>query len=332
MSHPTDYRISVPTLEPRCIREAMAAVLDRTLIEQAASKFVSSLTPDALKAFNGRLERGLELAKSGAVQPLSEPKHPRRFLVRSSDGSQNYVVDLDAKTCECPDSLKGKTCKHRIAAYYIEQANQMAAPKAPAPVAPKPQPSAVVPIQPASKPQSAAVASIQPTPTPKPVAPVIPAKEISKPVQVTKDVTPIKSREEKLLEELGYAPEPPRKVKEEPRVQNQGILLGTLYRRYLRGLDLGEKALQVTIREVTKEAVFPNPSQPVEEIWCLWVNGLPEGLPNGILFGAQGEDDLIAIFGKVSLDDLKGKMIVVYAKQATIAGQSKLSLRFRRTL
>jgi hypothetical protein len=332
MSHLTDYRISVPTLEPRCIREAMAAVLDRTLIEQAASKFVSSLTPDAIKAFNGRLERGLELAKSGAVQPLPEPKHPRRFLVRSSDGSQNYVVDLDTKTCECPDSLKGKTCKHRIAAYYIEQANQMAvimvAPKAPAPVAmaaPKPQPSAVPPIQPAApKPQPAAVAPVQPTQAPKPVVTAIPTKEVPKSDPATPEVAPTKTREQKLLEELGYTPEPPRKVKEEPRSQKQGIMLGTLYRRYLCGLDLGEKVIQVTIREIAKEAVFSNPFLPVEELWCLWVNGMPGGLPNGILLDAQGEDDLIAIFGKVCLDDIKGKLIVVYAKQA--------SIRFRRTL
>ena len=92
------------------------------MIDQVASKFIASLTQEMLKAFNGRLERGLELAKNGSVQPLSNSVRSRRFLVRSSDTTQKYIVDLDTKTCECPDSMKGHTCKHRVAAYYIEQA------------------------------------------------------------------------------------------------------------------------------------------------------------------------------------------------------------------
>lgn len=94
------------------------------LIDQAARQFISSLSPQAIRAFNGRLDRGLELAKRRAVKPLPIPNHPHRYAVRSSDGIHDYIVDLDTRTCDCPDSLKGHTCKHRVAAYYYDQACQ----------------------------------------------------------------------------------------------------------------------------------------------------------------------------------------------------------------
>lgn len=97
------------------------------LIDQAARQFINGLSPQAIRAFNGRLDRGLEMAKNRAVKPLPIPNHPHRYAVRSSDGTHSYIVDLDTRTCDCPDSLKGHTCKHRIAAYYYEQASQMSA-------------------------------------------------------------------------------------------------------------------------------------------------------------------------------------------------------------
>src|SRR5450759_1371092 len=100
MFHKYAFRFTVPMTEPHRIREAVAQLLDLRLIEQIANKFTNSLPQETLKAFNGRLERGLELAKSGAVQPVPEPSHPRRFLVRSSDDTQSYMVDLDARTCD----------------------------------------------------------------------------------------------------------------------------------------------------------------------------------------------------------------------------------------
>lgn len=104
-----------------------------TLIDQAARQFVSSLSPQAVRTFNGRLERGLFLAKANGVSPQPLPGHAHRYAVRSSDGTHTYIVDLDTRSCECPDSLKGRTCKHRIAAYYYEQASQMAAAAQPEP-------------------------------------------------------------------------------------------------------------------------------------------------------------------------------------------------------
>ena len=75
--------------------------------------------------------------------------------------------------------------------------------------------------------------------------------------------------------------------------------------------------------------MIPYPSQPAIEKWCLLVDGLPFGMGNGILFGTRGEEDLIAIFGRVDVSSLKGKQVVVYPKPMNVAGQPKVSIRFR---
>ena len=92
------------------------------VLDLVAERFIASLKPEVVNALNGRLERGLTLAKSWSVVHCPERDKPRCYRVRSSDGSSLYKVDLDARSCECPDSQKGNTCKHRIAAYYVEQA------------------------------------------------------------------------------------------------------------------------------------------------------------------------------------------------------------------
>ena len=195
----------------------------------------------------------------------SDPGHPLHFRVRSSDGRSSYLVDLEAKACNCPDSQKGYHCKHRIAAYYFSKARTMLTqqPK-PAPVTPKQQP-----------------------------------------------------REAQILRELGFDAAP-------------GLRLGSLYRRYLHGEEIGQQPLTVTISAVTRETVQPHPNQPASGKWCLWVNGLPGGLPNGILFGAQGESELLAIFGRVTVDSLKGKALVIYPHAVTVAGQPRIAIRFKK--
>ena len=47
----------------------------------------------------------------------------RIFSVRSENNQHAYLVDLDRKTCTCLDCQKGHICKHRIAAYLIEQSS-----------------------------------------------------------------------------------------------------------------------------------------------------------------------------------------------------------------
>jgi hypothetical protein len=241
---------------------------------------------------NGRLERGLELAKSGAVAPIPDSHHSRLYRVLSSDRLRSYRVDLDAKTCECPDSQKGHQCKHRIASYYYEQAKKM-------------QQKNLQPL-PAKQPS----VTLNPTPITKPAP--------------TQPRNPSES-ETKILTELGFDAQP----KPSSISRLGGFCLGSLYRRFLHGADLGEQSFTVTITDIRKESVLPHPSQSPIEKWCLWVKGLPEGLPAGILFGSRGEQDLIAIFGKVEIANLRGKAITIYPQPTSVAGQSKISIRFR---
>ncbi len=253
------------------------------VLDLVAERFIASLRPEVVNALNGRLDRGLELAKSWSVVHCPEPDKPRCYRVRSSDGSSLYRVDLDARSCECLDSQKGNTCKHRIAAYYVEQANQFNYLK------------------------------------PKP-APVI-----NKPVPPTAPLAPKPPTPEELLKKLGFAPEPKIAKDECPPSQT----LGMLYRRYLHGEDLPQQPLKVTIQEITREKVMPHPTLPIEEKWCLWVGGLPQGLPNGILFGAKGEHDLLSVFGKVTVTELKGKSLLIHPQLLNIAGKPRYTIRFR---
>jgi hypothetical protein len=95
-------------------------------VDQAAEQFRNTLSKDIQWSFNGRFERGITLAKQGAVSPRIDPYPPdkhRQFQVKSANQSQPnlyYLVDLDAGTCDCPDHLKGHFCKHRIAAHIME--------------------------------------------------------------------------------------------------------------------------------------------------------------------------------------------------------------------
>jgi hypothetical protein len=82
----------------------------------AFTKFTNTLSPELKQQMNGRLERGLEIAQAGWVIPY-DPNTLVQFKVRSSDPAKlPYMVDIRARTCTCPDHLKGHYCKHRVAA------------------------------------------------------------------------------------------------------------------------------------------------------------------------------------------------------------------------
>ena len=290
------------------IREVVAPPIQATpwmeKIDQVASKFVSSLNEASLKNFNGRLERGLELVKGGAVAPVAG--YPRHFQVHSQNAFNIYEVDLDAKTCTCPDSQKGNCCKHRVAAYYFEQASKL---------------STALPSPTVVSAARVTVAAAMPADVKIPINESIPQSQTI-PLSAKVDPATILSRTEQILAELGFPPEPSKTTA--PAAQ-----LGTLYRRYLHGNNLEGQEFTVTIHHVTKERVIPHPSQPPVDKWCLWVDGLPAGLANGILFGTRGEEDLMAIFGQVEITSLQGKSIVIYPKSMNVAGQAKVSIRFR---
>jgi len=92
------------------------------IVEQTACEVFDRFS-DRIKAkLNGRQERALALALNGHVTH----KAARIYSVQSQDGKHHYLVNLDRKFCNCPDSRKGHLCKHRLAAYLIEQSNKAA--------------------------------------------------------------------------------------------------------------------------------------------------------------------------------------------------------------
>jgi hypothetical protein len=107
----------------REIREAGQSLIpsshSSTTIEQTARIVFERFSERLKKLLNGREERGLKLALGGHVNHKSH----RIFSVRSENNQHAYLVDLERKTCTCPDCQKGHICKHRIAAYLIEQSN-----------------------------------------------------------------------------------------------------------------------------------------------------------------------------------------------------------------
>ena len=85
-------------------------------IKAAFTKFISSISPELKQNMNGRLERSLEIVLSGGVIPYDLTALVQ-FKIKSSDPSKlPYMVDLRARTCTCPDHIKGHYCKHRVAA------------------------------------------------------------------------------------------------------------------------------------------------------------------------------------------------------------------------
>jgi hypothetical protein len=90
------------------------------VIEQTARKVFESFSEKMKAALNGREDRALKLALDGHVTH----KSARIFSVRSENGEHSYLVNLDKSFCNCPDSTKEQVCKHRLAAYLVEQSMQ----------------------------------------------------------------------------------------------------------------------------------------------------------------------------------------------------------------
>ena len=104
--------------------------------------------------------------------------------------------------------------------------------------------------------------------------------------------------------------------------------LGFLYRKYLHGSDL-ERETVVEVVAVKPVQVLPHPKAEQVTKYCMWVKGLPEDFPNGVLFGPKGEGQLVDVFGNVETSDLKGKQLVLYPYAVTIGGQRMKAIGFR---
>jgi hypothetical protein len=125
------------------VSEAVASYLLPATIEQTASTVFQGFS-DRLKAkLNGRQDRALKLALGGHVTH----KSGRIFSVQSEEGDHAYLVDLTRGYCTCPDSHKGAICKHRIAAYLVEQSMQVTAQTSAAPSKPEPVSNEDVPLE-----------------------------------------------------------------------------------------------------------------------------------------------------------------------------------------
>ena len=104
--------------------------------------------------------------------------------------------------------------------------------------------------------------------------------------------------------------------------------LGFLYRKYLHGSDL-ERETVVDVVAVKPVQVLPHPKAEQVTKYCMWVKGLPDDFPNGVLFGPKGEGQLVDVFGNVETDALKGKQLVLYPYAVTIGGQRMKAIGFR---
>jgi len=98
------------------------------VLQAAFRKLLDSISPELKQSMNGRAERGLQIALTGEVTQLG---NSTQFLVASSDPEKPpYFVDLNARSCTCPDHWKGHYCKHRVAAQIVKISGvSMPAPK-----------------------------------------------------------------------------------------------------------------------------------------------------------------------------------------------------------
>jgi hypothetical protein len=108
------------TIQPNnAVHEAMAApAVLPVILEQTAKSIFASFSQKMKASLNGRQDRALKLALSGHVIH----RYARTFSVRSEDGKHAYLVNLEKGYCTCPDFDNGNVCKHRLAAYLVEQA------------------------------------------------------------------------------------------------------------------------------------------------------------------------------------------------------------------
>ena len=116
--------VQTKPLDKQVLREsvqvAIAPPILPATIEHTARKVFESFSSRFKKKLNGRQERALKLALDGHVTHKSS----RIFSVRSERGNHAYLVNLDQSSCTCPDCRRGYVCKHRIAAFLIEQATE----------------------------------------------------------------------------------------------------------------------------------------------------------------------------------------------------------------
>jgi len=158
--------------------QAYKPALSQDNITQAFLKYDALLSPQVKEKLNGRLERGLAMARSDSVLPQSDqslPGYLNQFWVNSSQPYKPaYFVDIQQRTGKCPDCFKGNLCKHIIAASIISLAIQAIPPKSvPTPI-PTPVATHVAEASPVTKPAP----TVQASPPPPSITADIPQDSI----------------------------------------------------------------------------------------------------------------------------------------------------------
>jgi hypothetical protein len=119
-------------------------ILLQEAIDAAYRKFYDSIAPEIRFRMAGRLERGLQIVKSGGVTPYDSATMVRFKVDSSVPSNPPYQVDVMARSCTCPDHAKGHFCKHRIAS----QIYRLAYAQMPQPIAKEPETPSIQPCKP----------------------------------------------------------------------------------------------------------------------------------------------------------------------------------------
>lgn len=77
------------------------------------ARLFRSRFPDLAEKANGRIEKAVKIMSRAGTRRLD--RTAGLYEVESDSGKGWYQVDLEHKTCTCPDAQQGNLCKHRLA-------------------------------------------------------------------------------------------------------------------------------------------------------------------------------------------------------------------------
>ena len=96
-------------------------------------------------------------------------------------------------------------------------------------------------------------------------------------------------------------------------------------RRYATGEDLQGKSITVTISQVNREKMRPQPNAPEVEKWVVYFQDARKGIVLNRTLAYQIAD----ILGSDETEDWIGKTITLYPQPMTVAGRQVTAIRAR---
>lgn len=97
--------------------------------------------------------------------------------------------------------------------------------------------------------------------------------------------------------------------------------------RFLKPIDLGDRALIITIERISVEETRPNPNAPSENKYVLWARNASKG----IILNKTMASQIATAVGSPLIADWFGKQVVIYTEMVRAPGGQKLGIRFRPT-